>query len=221
MKFGRPLRGRIRHRQNRYSRFFVNCLIGFTVACVAVSAFANIRSTVADVAKAFLEVRSVQLINEAVKESVKNIEYSDLVNYTYNESGKITAISADTAIINTLKSDLTLKIISGIEGIGENGFSVPIGSLTDIILLSGTGPKIHFRIVPYGTVDVNFRSVFTDAGINQTRHEIYIDVKMKVGGISAVTRIKGDAETSVMVAQTVIVGDVPQWCGGFSSLATE
>lgn len=213
MKFGRPYRVYIRPSAKRsVSRRAVALLIISAILYCIVAAVVNVYPVIEDVSQKLLQANASAMINNAVLDSLGQDDiYGRLVNISYDESGRITSISADTAEMNKLKSSVTIDILNSIEQFGSEGFSVPLGNLTDIILLSGMGPYIPFRIVPYGTVQVDFRSSFTDAGINQTRHEIYIDITADMHAISAVARIRGSVTTSVMAAQTVIVGDTPQF----------
>ncbi len=212
MKFGRPYRTYIcPARKKRISRWAVVLLIITSVTYCICSAIVNVYPVIEDVAQKLLEANATNIINSAVLEKLSGDMYNKLMDISYNDDGQITSIIADTAEINKFKSSLAVDILNDIEQFGSKGFTIPLGNLTDIILLSGIGPKIPFCIVPYGNVKVDFRSQFTDAGINQTRHEIYIDITADMRAISAVAKIKGTVSTSVMVAQTIIVGNTPQF----------
>ena len=61
-----------------------------------------------------------------------------------------------------------------------------------------------------GNVSADFNSSFESAGINQTKHQIYLDVKTSVYSFLPGFRTTTDVETNILVAETVIVGAVPQ-----------
>lgn len=212
MKFGRPYRMYIRPtRKKRISRWAVVIFVVASLTYCICSALVKVYPVIEDVSQKMLEANATNIINTSVLESIDGDIYNKLVNIMYNDSGQITSISSNTSEINKLKSTLAVDILNDIEQFGSKGFTIPLGNLTDIILLSGIGPEIPFCIVPYGNIKVDFRSQFSDAGINQTRHEIYIDITADMRAISAVARIKGTVSTSVMAAQTVIVGNTPQF----------
>ena len=77
-------------------------------------------------------------------------------------------------------------------------------------ILSGKGPLIPVKILMIRNSDATFSSRFTQAGINQTLHqlimEISVDVALLVLGKTSTFTI----DSEVVVAETVIVGDVPQ-----------
>ncbi len=213
MKFGRPYKPLFGFRYNMaVSRQLLALLIILALLWCVVSAVTAARPVIEDVSKKLLQAHGTQIINHAVADSLKkgNI-YEEIVHITRNELGEITSISANSAAVNKLKADLSLDVLNRIEQFGSHGFSVPLGNLTDIILLSGIGPEIPFKVVPYGAVQVDFRSAFTEAGINQTRHEIYVEITADLHAISAVAQISAPVTTSVMAAQTVIVGKVPDF----------
>ena len=72
------------------------------------------------------------------------------------------------------------------------------------------GPSLNLRVTLAGNVKADFKSTFESAGVNQTRHRIYLDVGTSVysflPGINSTT----DVNTDELVAETVIVGEVPQ-----------
>ncbi len=212
MKFGRPYRTYIRpSRKKRISRWAVIIFIIVSVTYCVCSALVKVYPVIEDTAQKLLEVNATQIIHTSVLNSIKDDAYEKLMDISYNDDGQITSISADSTEMNRLKSSIAIDVLNSIEQFGSEGFTIPLGNLTDIVLLSGIGPKIPFCIVPYGNVKVDFRSHFTDAGINQTRHEIYIDITTDMHAISAVARIKSTVTTSVMAAQTIIVGNTPQF----------
>lgn len=213
MKFGRPYRVYVHPtRKKRVSRWAVALLIITALTYCICAAVINVYPVIEDVSQKLLQANATNMINTAVLDSLGDEDlYDKLMDISYNDSGQITSIAANSAEINKLKSALAVDILNSIEQFGSEGFTIPLGNLTDVILLSGLGPHIPFRIVPYGTAQVDFRSAFTEAGVNQTRHEIYIDITADMHAISAVSRIRGTVTTSVMAAQTVIVGQTPQF----------
>ena len=217
MKFGSPFVSpksskTLKYRRKR-NKVAIWVLILIIIVCIVRLAIFSTYPIIEDVSRNLMEIKSAEIINDVVAESISRISYGDLAEITYNEQGQITSVVANTAFLNALKSSLTLKILENLEKTGSEGFEIPLGNLTDIIFLSGVGPHIPFRIVPYGSVNVDFKDSFTSAGINQTKHEIYIEITANMNAISAVSRVRGTVNTSVMAAQTVIVGEVPQWYG--------
>ena len=103
------------------------------------------------------------------------------------------------------------------------GIPVPLGAFTGISVLAGFGPEITFRVLQVGSVICSFESEFTSAGINQTVHSIYLDVTSEVSVVLPSGTKKISTVTEVMVAESLIVGEVPDIYWGkdiFSQIKT-
>ncbi len=213
MKFGKPYKAYILpKKRRRIGRWAAAILIISAVAYAFFATAAALTPAIEKVSVKLLEVNASRIINDAITESLDgNVSYDDLAHISYDDDGSVKSITTHTSQMNRLKSFLTLKILSSIEQNGSKGFSVPLGSLTDIMIFSGVGPDIPFKIIPYGSATVDFRNEFTSAGINQTRHEIYIDITVDLQALSTVSGVRGTVTTSVMAAQTVIVGETPHF----------
>ncbi len=159
-------------------------------------------------------------INEAVEEvlSEEGVTYENIANITYNSQGEITSLSIDPIKINTLKSKISLRIAKKISGIDNKEILLPLGTILGMELFAGRGPNLKFYTSLSGNAITDFSSKFESAGINQTRHQIMIDVTSDIYIISS----KGSAgkitvSTSVCAAETLIVGEVPQFYAGLGS----
>lgn len=159
-------------------------------------------------------------INEAVQEvlSEEGITYEKIANITYNSQDEITSLSIDPVKINTLKSKISLHIAEKISGIDNEEIELPLGTILGMELFAGRGPKLKFYTSLSGNAITDFSSKFESAGINQTRHQIMINVTSDIYIISS----KGSAgkvtvSTSICAAETLIVGEVPQFYAGLGS----
>ncbi|MBQ3405517.1 MAG: sporulation protein YunB [Oscillospiraceae bacterium] len=143
--------------------------------------------------------------------SDENVDYDSFVELETDNSGHITALKTNMSAINTLQTYITNKIISILEYNTDTTCDIPIGSLLGGTLFSNTGPVIPVRIAAVSSVNSDYNNLFSEAGINQTRHQIIltVDVNLDVlisGKISSIT-----VPTEVVVAETIIVGDVPNY----------
>ena len=86
---------------------------------------------------------------------------------------------------------------------------IPLGSLFLPELLSGKGPAIPVRILSIRNSDASFVSHFSQAGINQTLHQVTMDVSIDVAVLVLGETSSFTVESEVVVAETVIVGQVP------------
>ena len=187
-------------------------LIIIAVLCGLLFGFFKIRPIVIAVAKSKLDYIGNKIVNAAVEKRFKNVNYSDLVIINKDANEKVAAISVDFAKLNLLKSGVMLDVAEKIESLSETDIKIPLGNFFDTELLMGIGPKVSFKIVPYGTVYVDFRDEFTAI------HEIYLDVKTTVAAIIPGMKTTSQITTSVMVAHTVIVGEVPESYTGVNEI---
>ena len=139
----------------------------------------------------------------------RGVDYSDFVTITRNESGEITALSADMARLNLLRAELSAHLLERLED-SQLELTVPVGSLLPLEPTWARGPELHLRALALGTASAEFESEFTSAGINQTRHRLWLELSVPVtvllpGGGEELT-----VDSRLCVAETVIVGQVPQ-----------
>ena len=160
-----------------------------------------------------------RIVSEAVDEAIEsgNISYSDLITFEKDKDGRITAIYSNMAAFNRLQSKILDIILARIDQVSARELSIPLGSLTGSVLLAGRGPRISVRMESVGSSSARFENEFTSAGINQTKHQNVLNIDVAVSillpGFSAATTVSN----AVTVAETVIVGSVPDTYTYFSS----
>ena len=87
---------------------------------------------------------------------------------------------------------------------------IPLGSLLDLDLLWGLGPTMNVHAMALGTVEGEFSSEFSSAGINQTIHKIELDLVIPLTLMLPGRVVETVCETQIPIAETVIVGQVPE-----------
>ncbi len=171
-----------------------------------------IQSITATVAKQAITLS----IEEAIKEkiSAQDIEYNDFVTIERDSSGNILGITTNMVNMNQFKSEITTTIQEKLIN-NSSRTSVPIGTLIGGNLLRGYGPGVPLKIGLIGNVDINFKSSFESAGINQTIHKIYLTIHASCYSYLPGMKSESDVDTTVVVAETVIVGEVPSTYANF------
>ena len=87
--------------------------------------------------------------------------------------------------------------------------AVPLGAALGVPLLSGIGPRIRVRLVPVGAVHAAFATEFESAGINQTRHKIFLRLRATVRLVLPTGGQAVEVESELLIAESIIVGQVP------------
>ena len=151
------------------------------------------------------------LINDAIDKQIEtgNMLYDRIVYFEKDLDGKITALKTNMSEVNRLKTD-TLNIINDeILALDTSDLGIPLGNLFLPEFLSGRGPVIPVHILSISNSDASFSSVFTQAGINQTLHQLNMKVSIDVTVLILGAANSFTISSQVVVAETVIVGQVP------------
>lgn len=159
--------------------------------------------------------------NEEATNVMKNYEYSDLVKIARDQNGKITGIETLVIPINEIISDVAVRIQKRFDSEEENDLYVRTGMLTGSRIFANSGPKFKFRISNYGEVETDFRSEFKEAGINQTLHRLYLQVDCDVSILGPFETIKQRISNQVVLAENIIVGEIPETYYNFNGKSTD
>ena len=142
-------------------------------------------------------------VDAAVSEST-----GSFINVIYGEDG-ISAIETNVTGISRLRADSILNIRGEISDIDRMTLDIPLGNLAGGMLLTGRGIPVRIKLVPIGDVSGEIYSEFSETGINQTLHRIYLRVRVSMNMIVASDTVRLELADDILVAETVIVGKVP------------
>ena len=149
------------------------------------------------------------------------VDYNVLIHLEKDETGRVAALESNMAAFNRLRSQIADEILRRLSEVSTSELSIPVGTLTGSTLLAGRGPCIRVRMQAVGSTDASLRNAFSAAGINQTRHQILLSVDVYTSillpGFTASTKVSNE----IAVAETVIVGSVPETYTYFSTTPDE
>lgn len=173
-----------------------------------------IRFVVTPVVKTVAEEKvralTVSTVNAAVT-SVLEAEPSfvDMVEYGHDANGDLNSIKINATRVNAVMQRSVQKTQNGLSDMISSGVNIPVGSVSGITFLSGKGPNLNVAVIPVGAVDARLRSEFSEIGINQTIHKIYLslDSTIKIIIPGAGNTIKSSSE--VLLVESMIIGKVP------------
>ena len=186
------------------------------LAFIILVTLALLRSRVYPVLRSLAETQvkntASDLINDAIAEQIAtgNIQYDRIVYFEKDLNGRITALKTNIGEINRLKTDVLNIINDEILSTDESSLGVALGSLFLPEFLSGKGPKLPVRILVIRNSEADFYSDFFEAGINQTLHKLNMEVFLDVTVLVLGTTTEFTISSHMVVAETVIVGDVPE-----------
>ena len=151
------------------------------------------------------------LMNDAVAAQMEEggIAYDRMVYFEKDVQGRITALKTNVGQVNRIKTDTLNWINDRILQTEQTQMGIALGSLFLPELFSGKGPQIPVKILSIRNSDADFESNFSQAGINQTLHQIRMRVWMDVTVLVLGQTCSFTVVTEVVIAETIIVGAVP------------
>jgi sporulation protein YunB len=171
---------------------------------------AHLKPTLLAVAEARATLIATQVINNVINEKVsQQIDPQSLVNIKMDSRGRVVFIQPNTMEFNRLAADTTIKVQDALRQINEEQILIPMGQVFGSQLLASWGPKIVVTVIPIGTVQVKVVDKFEQAGINQTRHMIYLFATTNVRIVVPLVSSTVSVTTQVPIAEYVVVGEVP------------
>lgn len=171
----------------------------------------NLTRVTLSLAQANARTLAVTVLNDAVERVVRSgVSYDELIHVTQGAGGQISLLQADTAAMNRLAADAVALAQAQLESTDNQYVQVPLGSALGLTLLAGSGPKIRVQILPVGAISSRFDTEFQSAGINQTRHRIFLTLSAAVRLVIPTGAKTIEASTQVAVAESIIVGQVPE-----------
>ena len=175
--------------------------------------FTKLQPSFIEYAKVYSNNIANEVVNSAVDDVFVKEEYQSLAKIMENSSENIKAIETDTAKINRLKSAIIQSMQKNIDSHKSDTVYVPLGSCSNLYFLAGLGPNVPIRISPVSIVNADFKESFDSVGINQVKHKLYLDVSMKMSFVGGGLAQSDTVETSVLLNETIIVGDTPTYYG--------
>ncbi|MCI7019657.1 MAG: sporulation protein YunB [Clostridiales bacterium] len=169
------------------------------------------RGVIRDLAETQVKNTTSDLTNDAIAKQIAEgiIQYDRIVYFEKDLDGRITALKTNMSEVNRLKTDILNLINDEILALDTSDIGIPLGSLFLPELFSGKGPSIPVHILSIRNSDAAFSSRFSQAGINQTLHQLIMIVSVDVAVLVLGQTSSFSVTSEVVVAETVIVGDVP------------
>jgi sporulation protein YunB len=168
-----------------------------------------IEPTLVELCRVRAQSIGTSIANEAVQKVMHDVGYLDLIILDRDETGRIMALRANVIEMNRIASTVSEEIQEKNNALEGTFVKIPLGNFTGNIFLSGRGPSVKVKLIPTGTVKIEFKTEFLSTGINQTRHRVYLQVKSKMGIVAPFANSGVEVLTEVNVAETVLIGDVP------------
>lgn len=157
------------------------------------------------------KVLATRIINDTVYAELEDSElmYDDLVTLTYNSDNSVSSVESNMAAINRIKARITKSVNDQLALLDQHDLSLALGTVSGFASFYNQGPLIPVKVKPEGYVETTLISSFTDAGINQTLHQILVEIDVDIAAVIPGYTASAQVKTQFVIAETVIVGNVP------------
>lgn len=192
--------------KRRFVQIVCIILIGFTFAYFVLQ---SIKPIMEGQCRNMAKSIATKISNNEATEVMKKYSYEDLLIITKDENGNIKMVGTNVITVNEIISDIPVHIQEALEKSENNNFSIRLGSFLGSNLFAGRGPNVNIKMEVTGNLDTELKSEFVAAGINQTLHKIYLEIKCNVVILTPFETMEEQIVNQVLLAEGLIVGEVP------------
>ncbi|MBO5045489.1 MAG: sporulation protein YunB [Clostridia bacterium] len=199
-----------RNGKNKRRRRVAWAFVSFLCIALVVYVQWNVTTVLKSIAEATMRSITTVAVNDAIYYTLSDrIRYEDLVTVTKDDEGEIVAITSNAFQINRIARDTAYMSQQNLKSMSEDGIEVPLGAFTGVEAWAGFGPKVNIKIIPISNVECRFVSEFEAAGINQTKHSVYLEIVADISIILPSETSNFASLTEVLICESVLVGKVP------------
>lgn len=192
--------------KRRFIKIVCIVLIGFTFAYFVIQ---SIKPIMQQQCRNMAKSIATKVSNNEATEVMKKYTYDDLLIITKDENGNIKMVGTNVITVNEIISDIPVHMQEALEKSENNSFSIRLGSFLGSNLFAGRGPNVNIKMEITGNLDTELKSEFVAAGINQTLHKIYLEIKCNVVILTPFETMEEQIVNQVLLAEGLIVGEVP------------
>ena len=201
---------------------FIFVVIVIVIAySTAITIITAINPTLELQSKSVARAMAESLSNEACQDAIEGMTYSDFCTIERDNDGNIKLMNLNVVNINKLTTKISIDIQKELSKENNRVISISVGSISGNKLLAGKGPNINVKVQALGDIQTSVKSEFKDAGINQTLHKIYMNISCKMCVISPYKDTVEEVTTEVLLAEAVIVGDIPETYYNFNGMTPD
>ncbi len=190
--------------------FFVLCAVLFIILEGFIFTERKLRPALMAIARAKANAVAVDAVNEAILNYIASgIAYEDLIKIEQDEHGRIVMACLNTVEANRIMAAATIAAREALSGLEARSIRIPLGEASGSFFLAAYGPKITVKLIPTGQVNTKLVDSFESAGINQTRHKLYLHIGAEVQIVIPFNAGRVNVVTAVPVTDNVYIGEVP------------
>lgn len=148
-------------------------------------------------------------LRQAAEDALTDGMTEPLICVSRDEQGRIRLIEADARGMNLLSTRVTRLAQERLDALEGLQLGVPLGAMLGSTLLADQGPLIHSTVRQVGAVSAALETELCAAGINQTRYTVTLRLRCTLRLVLPIDSRTVSAEAAMVVAESIIVGEVP------------
>ncbi len=192
----------------------------FVVIIISVLAVTFLLDRIVDrkiksIAQVECESYAEKVINDAAFLCMDQFSDESFINKSYN-SDRISEISVSAERVNEFKSLMAETVSNKLTEQSSQEFKISLSTVLGSNLFAEIGPKIEMSFQKEGSVNIAVKSEFSESGVNQTLHRLYVNVSVTLLSVTPAGNFKFPYETDFLLSETVIVGETPSVYAGLS-----
>ncbi len=201
-----------RRRRRRRKAVFLLLIILLTAVIGAVAVDGQLRPLIQNYGQMSARRSAMLAVHTGVEQVLSENEtaYRDLITVQRDAEGRVLSAETNVSAVNRLKAAASNAVMAELASREQQVVRVPLGNLLGGSFFTGRGPFLPLHVHTSGTVITTLSGEFTDAGINQTNHSLYLDMQVMMTAALPMERVSIELSTRFLVCETVLVGDVPQ-----------
>jgi len=158
-----------------------------------------------------VEILAVDAVTRAIRQQISDgVAYEDLVHIERDADGRVTLLQVNTPALSGILAGVEESVLAALRDLQGMSFDIPLGVLLGSELFAARGPSVTARALALGVPEVTFEQGFEAAGINQTRHTVYLVVTARMRVLVPLLAGETGISTRLPLVETVIVGPVPE-----------
>lgn len=195
----------------RISKKFFIVLIPILIVTLFFTSMNMIKPTLIKLSESRAKSIGLKISNAVVSKYVKDIKDEGIINFQKDKDGKIIGYDANVLELNKMSVQVSSDIQTELMKMENSQVNIPMGAVVaPNTIFASLGPNIPVEVIPLGNVSSDFTTLFESTGINQSSHKIVLNITTKMSIVAPFVTQTFDVTNSILVSETVIMGDVPQ-----------
>ncbi len=184
-------------------------IVALVFSCIMLDNY--IKPAVTAMCQTKVKIAATQEINNSISQIFTSEEYANIALIEKDSSNRISSVQVDTLKANRLKSQINEYIVDSFNSDRVKNLQIPIGTLVGWSFFNERGFNVPIKVGVASNPDINFESKFESAGINQTKHTLYVNVIMDINIYMKPYTNKVQVVTNIPLTETIIIGNVPEF----------